>query len=491
MHYGSFQAMKEKIYQYLQNQENGVPSAELLEIFFHTFTSQSSKVENIIDLLLEKDDRFVRDQQGCWRVRQVEQNFNDAIFSIVEFLTVQVNKKEEIAVLLGVAQVQHFKKIYSKIFKIEQSAYLSDDLLQKIDEIQRNEETAETVAVNWEDLSDQLANTVLFSIAPAKKLNIVNSLAVRTGAEEIRLQKISLKLLAKKLFPGLKFSSLEQLAERLNITYNSPLSFSARLDLMADVLILFLRELEEFEFSNFAELESYLQETDQWIDFSQYEFNAEFIKKLPTTPGVYFFLNEHDQIFYVGKAKNLQRRVSSYFVNRTEWDEKGKYIIDNIRKIDYRLVGSELEALLIENQAIHEFAPSLNVQVKIHPFHVDKYKRKHYILFLPAADAGKVMLLFLYGTKRAVSQAVQADDEDLLRILNENVAEFFFLPKGEKSAYSAEQIEIIWRWFDANKKYINYLDADQFSGAVACTDVIVSYLNDRELFSSPILYVES
>ncbi|NOZ61816.1 MAG: hypothetical protein GXO74_09050 [Calditrichaeota bacterium] len=147
--------------------------------------------------------------------------------------------------------------------------------------------------------------------------------------------------------------------------------------------------------------------------------------------------------------------------------------------------------MLVENQAINEFNPSLNVQVKIHPFRVDKYERKYYILFLPTAEAGKVNLSFIAGIKRAAAFIAGKNDENLTEIVREIVREFFFSEKLKHSFYSKEQIEVVWRWFAANKEFANYLDISRFSGVDACTEAIVNYLNDSDLFSSHIWYVES
>lgn len=88
------------------------------------------------------------------------------------------------------------------------------------------------------------------------------------------------------------------------------------------------------------------------------------VKTLPKTCGVYIFKDENDNIIYIGKAKNLKNRVSSYFLNKHENSPKTKVLVKNIAKIDYILVDTELEALLLENKLIKKHKPKYNLDLK-------------------------------------------------------------------------------------------------------------------------------
>ena len=89
----------------------------------------------------------------------------------------------------------------------------------------------------------------------------------------------------------------------------------------------------------------------------------EKIKVLPTDAGVYQFFDDHDSILYVGKAKNLKKRVSSYFAKQ---HDHGKTIVlvKKIRDIKYIVVDSELDALLLENNLIKTLQPRYNVLLR-------------------------------------------------------------------------------------------------------------------------------
>ena len=89
----------------------------------------------------------------------------------------------------------------------------------------------------------------------------------------------------------------------------------------------------------------------------------ELISSLPNNPGVYQYFDYLNRILYVGKAKNLKKRVSSYF-NRTHEYAKTNLMVSKIRDIKYFVVPTEMDALLLENNLIKKYQPKYNVLLK-------------------------------------------------------------------------------------------------------------------------------
>lgn len=87
------------------------------------------------------------------------------------------------------------------------------------------------------------------------------------------------------------------------------------------------------------------------------------VQNLPDSPGIYQYLNEEGTIIYVGKAKNLKRRVSSYF-NREHESGKTRILVSKIADIRYIIVKTEEDALLLENNLIKKYKPRYNVLLK-------------------------------------------------------------------------------------------------------------------------------
>ena len=87
-------------------------------------------------------------------------------------------------------------------------------------------------------------------------------------------------------------------------------------------------------------------------------------KDIPTNPGVYLMKNARGKIIYVGKAKNLQNRVKSYFMNVNSHNQKTLELVKNIRDIEFFICKSEVEALILENNLIKKNKPKYNILLK-------------------------------------------------------------------------------------------------------------------------------
>ncbi len=88
-----------------------------------------------------------------------------------------------------------------------------------------------------------------------------------------------------------------------------------------------------------------------------------FLKTLTTEPGVYRMYDVDDQVIYVGKAKNLKKRVSSYFRSNIT-DSKTRVLVSNIDHIEVTLTNTETEALLLENNLIKKYQPRYNILLR-------------------------------------------------------------------------------------------------------------------------------
>ena len=87
------------------------------------------------------------------------------------------------------------------------------------------------------------------------------------------------------------------------------------------------------------------------------------VKTLPDSPGVYQYYDKEGKILYVGKAKNLKKRVASYF-NKQQENGKTKVLVKKIASIQHIVVNTETDALLLENNLIKKYQPKYNVMLK-------------------------------------------------------------------------------------------------------------------------------
>jgi excinuclease ABC subunit C len=94
------------------------------------------------------------------------------------------------------------------------------------------------------------------------------------------------------------------------------------------------------------------------------EHIAQILQRLPDKPGVYRYYDSENNLIYVGKAKSLKKRVSSYFNKNTYENGKTRLLVKKIADIRFIVVDTEFDALLLENNLIKEHQPKYNIQLK-------------------------------------------------------------------------------------------------------------------------------
>ena len=140
-------------------------------------------------------------------------------------------------------------------------------------------------------------------------------------------------------------------------------------------------------------------------------------KSLPNEPGVYFFLDEKSTIVYIGKAKNLRKRVNSYFLKSNYsdpfYEEKIKELVKNIRSIEFIVTENEKEAKILENIQIKKYQPKFNVIMrdsKTYPwvgiFYSEKYPRIR-ILRGPEKYSQDNLFLGPYTDKKEITRILK------------------------------------------------------------------------------------
>ena len=103
------------------------------------------------------------------------------------------------------------------------------------------------------------------------------------------------------------------------------------------------------------------------MDFNSYSLRKELLKflitNIPESPGVYQYYDINNVIIYIGKAKNLKKRVSQYF-NKNKLSSKTILLVSKIYNIEYIVVDNEEDAFLLENNMIKQYKPKYNILLK-------------------------------------------------------------------------------------------------------------------------------
>ena len=169
--------------------------------------------------------------------------------------------------------------------------------------------------------------------------------------------KICTIRLAKKLMPNMFSYELDRLCGNLGI----PILKVSRVEDQTEALeVLFLRLLSLDEDENFQNIVAVLKPLERQSKVPEHIANEEF-SKLPEKSGIYQFKDLEGSIIYVGKAKNIRRRVLSHFYTK---DAKENALCAETYSFEYEVTGNELIALLLEAELIRSLVPKFNVVQK-------------------------------------------------------------------------------------------------------------------------------
>jgi len=165
--------------------------------------------------------------------------------------------------------------------------------------------------------------------------------------------------LARRLLPGLRSRSLDAVAASLGVSCPDRHRALGDARIATEVFLILLEKLAASGIDTIGQLLDFQHSAR---DGRRFEF---FIPRLtlshlPEGSGIYRMLDGEGQLLYIGKAKNLRRRVSSYFTNSAGHNDKVLDLVRNVREIAYEQTGSELEAALREAELIRALKPPYN-----------------------------------------------------------------------------------------------------------------------------------
>ena len=198
----------------------------------------------------------------------------------------------------------------------------------------------------------------------ADRLDLPSSFAL-TGIDTITL--------ARRYLTGLRRMRLDAVAAALHVPTPTRHRALADAQITARVFALLLIRAREEGCETLADLYRVLDgvaparsgvDPDSARPTGRMYFNPAWRRRFPDAPGVYLMKDEAGTVIYVGKAKCLRERLASYYSQPLGYTRKMDGLLQSVREIETRTLGSELEALLVESRLIKELQPRYNVQLR-------------------------------------------------------------------------------------------------------------------------------
>jgi DNA polymerase III epsilon subunit family exonuclease len=203
-------------------------------------------------------------------------------------------------------------------------------------------------------------------------LGFLNEELKRAGQSPLVNERVDTLALASRLVPGLRKPTLSAVAQRLGITAGSRTRHRAGPDasLTGAVAVALIEQAIDAGFRSVDDLKSIARpETRrprERMPRASSVVDRSLLSDIPRAPGVYIMRDANERVVYVGKAKNLRDRVGSYFSQPLGYTRKMDGLIESLSRIQVEVVGSELEALLLESQLIRRFQPRYNTALRSH-----------------------------------------------------------------------------------------------------------------------------
>jgi DNA polymerase-3 subunit epsilon len=214
-------------------------------------------------------------------------------------------------------------------------------------------------APSFDDIAENVFQLLNDAVFVAHNVNFDYSFLkhhLKISGFDLNTKKLCTVRLSRKIFPGFRSYSLGNLCRSLGIDISN--RHRAGGDVDATV------QLFEKIISN--DEKGHVQEMLKSRSREQYlppNLSVDQLEQLPHTPGIYYFHNEKGKVVYVGKAKNLRKRVTSHFSNNKPNKQKQEFL-RNIFSITYQTCGTELIAFLMECVEIKRLWPQYNRSLK-------------------------------------------------------------------------------------------------------------------------------
>ncbi|MBN1449228.1 MAG: DEDD exonuclease domain-containing protein [Bacteroidetes bacterium] len=197
--------------------------------------------------------------------------------------------------------------------------------------------------------------------------SFVDATLLRCGMDVLEVPSLCTARLARRLIPAKGGKNLGAIARHYGIRITKRHRAMGDAEATAQVLLTFFSILEEeFDIHESSELLTFQNKQIYRITgapkyFSRLQQN---LSELPHTPGVYFFHDRRGEVLYIGKARDLKERVSSYFYHNIGHTDKIRRLVRGVHGITWKTTETELSALLAESRLIKQHQPPFNTRLK-------------------------------------------------------------------------------------------------------------------------------
>lgn len=362
---------------FVENQGGTVNEDILIE---HVFGSSGSPTiwRPLLRSVLENDDRVVFRANGEWFKPDATPLPEPGHLLLGDFVALDVettglkptrNRIIEIALLRfrnGVLE-RRYENLVNPGRKIP-------EFITRLTTI-RNEDVEEAPAFAdiAQDVLEFLGDDVLIGHNVGFDIGFINAELDRADKPKLVNERIDTMGLAMRLLREVRKPSLDHVATAVGLSPRGVHRAGGDARLTAEVAMRLMEEAARQGIASVDRLKSVgfvpKSPVEEDVSRARVVMDRSLAQNLPKKPGVYIMRDAQGEIIYIGKAKNLRTRVNSYYSELIGKTRKMDGLIESVAHIDHEVVGSELEALLLESQLIRRYHPRYNTALKRSEFY--------------------------------------------------------------------------------------------------------------------------
>ncbi len=295
-------------------------------------------------------------------------------------------------------------------------------------------------------------------------------------------------LAARVLEQGAHRLGPEDLAACLGLPAPDPEDPAAMARFFSSCFSQLLERAPEESRAGAAALRAWVESANPRVDFSRFGFAPQLLDGIPQSAGVYIMRNRAGDVVYVGKSRNLRRRVRSYFTPRALRDPKVRRIHELLHTVETVPTNSELEALILEMRLIRDFGPPVNLQAEVHEQPGTYGKDRNLLLLVPQEGGDRARIYFLREGSFVAQQSAPLGRRPSKSLLQKIRTVFYDRRSRRRRERQPWEIELVYRWLKANRRWLNCVDVDEAGGLDEVARRIAAYLTDPGKLTERVCY---
>jgi hypothetical protein len=456
--------MRDRIYQYIQKAAAPVPAEEIVRNVLGIQCADGRTADRIIRPMLEGDPRFVG-EGTAWHCR------------------IAVSRAQEPAPgRMGALFIEGAAQVRDRL--VVRGAFCLDGSVHEFG----GEDEGRPSLPDVEKVRGLLEGRLL-AVWNRHSIRLWNRLQGEHGLTRWDGTILVLADLARRLLPGMpERAGPEDLAARLSL--NPPASDrpGAIARFLADSAAVLLNQVPEEHRSTTSGLRDWIGSEFPEADFTRFDFDRDFLRSLPEQPGVYLMRDPAGRLIYVGKARNLRRRVGSYFSPRALREPKTAALHAALHSLEVRPAASEVDALLMEMRLIRDLRPRINRQTCVHEASAPYRQHDRLLLLVPNSTLDRAKVYFLKEGAFVRQAGVRLGRPPSQKLKRWIQTMFFGRTKSRETPRQVWETEIVFRWLARNRARLNVVDVDESGGAAGAVQILTDYLLDPDRLSRKVFY---